>query len=199
MIKKILILLFLVVMAMAFYFFSNDHRWKLASQLLTNSLEEVKQDYAQRSCQTFSPEELKQGSFDALVTGYCQPQAQDFVDRHDFLCAVGLNCNCPQGRQTTPDCAGTGSLSWSSCLEFDDQTTDYCHQTASQITPEPNHVAADWQCFPALSTVVVNDQQYIVTDKGSAITGRRFDIWFDNCQDALRVLGIYPVQIPNYD
>ena len=97
------------------------------------------------------------------------------------------------------DCTSNNSFSWSSCLDFADQEIDYCHQTASQIQPQAGHVAADWHCFEPNSIININNSDYIVTDKGSAITGRRFDIWFDDCQDALKVLGIYPVKIPNYE
>jgi len=166
---------------------------KLFCHLLFHSLEEVRRDYAARDCSGFSATEIRRGSFDALVTGYCKPRAENFANRQDFLCAVGLNCSCPNGRDEAAGCAMGGSLVWSPCHDFDDQNTDYCHQTASQSKPQAGTVAADWHCFPQNSTVTINGQDYQVTDRGAAITGRRFDIWFDNCQDAFKVLGIYQI------
>lgn len=176
---------------------AQSHKLKLFVQLLTRSIDEVRQDFSQRSCNQFSDREIKQGSFDALVTGYCKPRAQDFANRSDFLCAVGLNCSCPNGRDEGAGCALGGSLSWSPCQDFDETKIDYCHLTASQTAPRAGDAAADWHCFPAGTTININGQNYRVTDRGSAITGRRFDLWFDNCQDAFKVLGIYKISLPS--
>ena len=199
--SKRLLLIFLLLLCLAMVpailvTRAQNHKLKLFGQLLTRSLEDVRTDFSSRSCQEFSPREIKQGSFDALVTGYCKPRAQDFENRSDFLCAVGLNCSCPNGRDESAGCALGGSLSWSPCRDFDETKIDYCHLTASQTTPQAGDTAADWHCFSAGSTVNINDQTYRITDRGSAITGRRFDLWFDNCQDAFKVLGIYKISLP---
>lgn len=169
---------------------------RLLNSLMFQSLDKVKRNYAGQSCLEFSPRELRQGYFMAMVTGYCKPQAADFKNRSDFLCAVGLNCSCPKGRDESASCAMKQSFVWSPCLEFDDQNTEYCHQTASQTKPQSGTLAADWRCFAPQSFVNIHGQNYQVTDKGSAITGRRFDIWFDDCRDAFKVLGIYKITIP---
>lgn len=176
----------------------NPNKLRLFTTLLHHSLDldQLKQDYAQRNCAAFSDQEKEQGYFLALITGYCQPRPENFANRHDFLCAVGLNCSCPNGRSPKPDCWPDQAYAWSSCLDFDDQTTDYCHQTAAQTEPGPGQVAADWTCFPKHSNVNINDQIYTVTDKGTAITGRRFDIWFENCAQAFKATGIYQVKLP---
>lgn len=170
---------------------------KLFSKLLTKSLENVREDYAKESCSEFSQQEINQGYFEALVTGYCKPEPRSFKNRDDFLCAVGLNCSCPNGRDESAGCALGGSLAWSPCKDFDDQITPYCHQTATGVEPKPGDVAVDWNCWSKNSVVGINGQNYHVTDKGSAITGRRADIWFTNCQDAFKVIGIYKITIPN--
>jgi len=174
-----------------------SHKLKLLSKLLTKSLEQVKQEYTNESCIQFNEKELKQGYFEALITGYCKPQPQNFNNREDFLCAVGLNCSCPAGRDDSAGCALGQSFVWSPCKDFDDKTTDYCHQTASQTKPQAGTLAADWSCFSKDSIININGHNYQVTDKGSAIKGRRFDIWFDDCQDAFKVMGIYKIKIPN--
>lgn len=188
----------LVVLAIPLLLLSRGQapKIKLFQHLFFNSLDKVRQDYASRSCVAFSPTEIKQGYFEALVTGYCKPQAANFANRSDFLCAVGLNCSCPNGRNDTAGCALGESFVWSPCQEFDDQTVSYCDQTASQTKPQAGTVAADWSCFPKNSTINIDKKNYLVTDKGSAIKGRRFDIWFDDCRDAFKVLGIYKIAIP---
>ena len=194
----LIISLIILVLAIPLLLLSRgqSHKLKLLGKLITKSLEQVRQDYTNRSCQAFSPREIKQGYFEALVTGYCKPQAADFSNRADFLCAVGLNCSCPNGRNETAGCALGQSFVWSPCQEFDDRTVDYCHQTASLAKPASGTIAADWSCFPQNSLININGRDYQVTDKGAAIKGRRFDIWFDNCQDAFQVLGIYKIAIP---
>jgi 3D (Asp-Asp-Asp) domain-containing protein len=179
------------------YRFHNLHRFRLLTKMISgNSLDEIKADYAQRNCREFSDSEINQGRFEALVTGYCRPQASDFPQRADFLCAVGLNCSCPAGREPSNNCALNSVSAWSACLDFNDQTSDYCHQTATLAKPGPGQIAADWSCFAPKSTLSIDGHDYLVTDKGSAIKGRRFDIWFDNCDQAFQATGIYDVVIP---
>ncbi len=201
--KRFLLITVLIAIVLSIPFLllsrGQSHKLKLLSHLIFNSLDKVRQEYASESCVQFSQQEIKQGHFEALVTGYCKPKAADFKSRSDFLCAVGLNCSCPNGRNEGAGCALGQSFVWSPCQEFDDQKVDYCHQTASQSKPQAGTVAADWACFPKNSLININGQDYQITDKGSAIKGRRFDIWFDNCQDAFRVLGIYKIAIPHYD
>lgn len=170
-------------------------RLTLYRRLLTQSLDEIRNDYANRSCTVFSEAEQQSGSFEAFVTGYCKPQAQDFANREEFLCSTALNCSCPNGLTQEKNCHAS-SFSWQGCNEFDDQATDYCHQTASTVKPETGHVAADWSCFPKNSQVEIDDQTYTITDKGSLIKGRRFDIWFEDCRQAEKSTGIYQVKIP---
>lgn len=199
--KKIIIIIPTAFLALLLLFWAivgwQGPKIKLFGKLLTKSLENVRTDYAKQSCSEFSQQEIKQGYFEALVTGYCKPDPRNFANRDDFLCAVGLNCSCPNGRDEGAGCALGGSLAWSPCKEFDDQNIPYCHQTATGAEPRPGDVAVDWSCFPKNSTVSINDYNYHVTDKGSAITGRRADIWFANCQDAFKVIGIYKITIPN--
>jgi len=172
------------------------HKIKLLPLLVKQPLDKIRLEYAKKDCRNFSQTEIDQGYFDAFVTGYCKPINNNYSNRQDFLCAVGLNCSCPNGREGTNDCAITGPLSWASCKEFDDKQTDYCDLTASNTKPQPGQVAADWSCFPAKSTITIDGRNYLVTDKGSAITGRRFDIWFTNCEDAFKATGIYKVRLP---
>lgn len=180
----------------ATWFFTSSPWHKLAWQRLFRPMAEIVKEYSDASCQQFTPEEKRRGWFEALVTGYCRPQAADFKNRQDFLCSVGLNCSCPAGRYETKTCSGQSGLTWSSCRDFDDQTTPYCRLTALGSEPKPGFAAADWQCFAPDSQITINGKNYRVADKGSAIVGRRFDIWFDNCQDAMNAIGLYQVSIP---
>jgi len=165
--------------------------------MLTKSLDKIMLDYTKKDCKNFSDEERASGYFEAVVTGYCKPLATDYENRDDFLCAVGLNCRCPAGRADTANCALNTKLSWAACNDFDDQTVDYCNLTASLAKPGKGQIAADWECFAPNSSLEIDGQSYQVTDKGGAIKGRRFDIWFDDCQDAIKATGIYNVRLPN--
>lgn len=170
-------------------------RFKLYRLLLTKPLDEIRADYAARSCSDFSAEEKLAGSFEAFVTGYCKPKPAEFADRQAFLCSVALNCSCPKGKVTEANCSSS-SLKWQGCRDFDEKTLPYCHQTASTVEPEPGHVAADWKCFPKNSLVDIDGKSYTVTDKGGLIKGRRFDLWFEDCEQVTKTTGIYKVKLP---
>ncbi len=200
MLTKIIKLLLLCVIAFAiFHLVTQDGaywtRFKMYRLLLTKPLDEIRNDYAGRSCTVFSETEKQTGTFEAFVTGYCKPKASDFPTRHDFLCSTSLNCSCPDGKETDKNCSST-SLSWQGCKDFDDTKIDYCHQTASTLKPEAGHIAADWSCFAKNSEIEIEGKKYSVTDKGGLIKGRRFDIWFDSCSEAEKTTGIYKVKIP---
>lgn len=191
-----LLILAAIAVAATYVSSSENIKLKLLTEVLRQPLDQVVADYAGRSCDQFSDVEIKQGYFWALITGYCRPQAQEFANRHDFLCAVGLNCTCPNGRDDQAGCASPSGLKWPTCLDFNDKNIPYCNQTALATEPKLGDVAADWQCFTPGSTININDRDYHITDKGQVITGRRFDLWFDKCADAMQAIGIYKVRIP---
>lgn len=191
----------LIVIILAFIIFSLltpdgyfGSRFKLYRLLLTSSLEEIRNDYANQPCDSFSETEKKEGQFEAFVTGYCKPQAADFESRNDFLCSVALNCSCPNGKIEEKNCHSS-SFRWQGCKDFNNQQVDYCHQTASTVKPEAGHVAADWKCFDMNSQVEIDKKIYTITDRGGLIKGRRFDIWFDDCSEAEKTTSIYKVKI----
>ncbi len=170
-------------------------RVKFYRQLLTKPIEQIRDEYANKSCKQFSVAEKNNAYFEAFVTGYCKPQASKYEERKQFLCSVALNCSCPTGKNNAEDCSST-SLSWKACNDFDETKTPYCHQTASTLEPKAGHVAADWSCFPKGTSLNIENETYKVTDRGGVIKGRRIDIWFDDCDDALKATGIYRVTIP---
>lgn len=194
-ITTVIILIGVTVGFLTWYSAKHPHRSKLITKMITKSLETIRSDFAEQSCTEFSQKELDKGYFEALITGYCQPRAENYENRGDFLCAVGLNCSCPAGRSEILNCAVKTDFAWAPCLDFNDTDTEYCHQTASQAKPEPGQIAADWSCFQAKDVVSIDGKDYLVTDKGSAIKGRRFDMWFDNCEEAFQATGIYEVKI----
>jgi len=193
MIKKYFIIIFIILIVGAIYINKNYDltHLKIYKMLLFKSLDEIRDEYALKDCKNFSEKEKNNG-FDAFVTAYCKPLSENYNDRKEFLCALGLNCSCPAGRNDEKDCS-SNSLSWSSCLDFNDKKTSYCDKTASGEIPQEGEVAADWDCFPKKSIVNINNKNYKVTDKGSIIKGRRFDIWFQNCQDTFMKTGIYKI------
>jgi 3D (Asp-Asp-Asp) domain-containing protein len=122
--------------------------------------------------------------FQSIATSYSRPVRSNFGSDRDFLCAVGLNCWCPNDNardRTQPKCPG----GLHPCMPFDPNTTAYCNQTASGSAPGPGQVAADRRCFPMGTKLCVNGSTYTVTDTGSAIVGTRLDIWNDNYGDAV--------------
>ncbi len=170
-------------------------RFKLYRLLLTKPIEKIRDDYSNKNCREFSTEEETSGYFEAFITGYCKPQANNYTVRKEFLCAVALNCSCPNGTDKNSDCA-SNSLNWKACSDFNEVTTFYCNKTASLLEPKDGHVAADWDCFPQGTPLEIEGKNYQVTDKGGVIKGRRFDVWFDSCDAALKSTGIYKVKIP---
>lgn len=198
--KRFIEIAAIILIALAAYHLATPEgaygsRFKLYRLLLTKPLEEIRGDYAAKSCNVFSSQEKEKGYFEAFVTGYCKPRSTDFKERQEFLCSVALNCSCPNGKVAENNCASS-SLSWRGCKDFDESKTAYCHQTASEVEPEAGHLAADWGCFAKNSLVEIDGKSYTVTDKGGLIKGRRFDLWFDDCQAAAKATGIYKVKLP---
>ncbi|MCX6793188.1 MAG: 3D domain-containing protein [Candidatus Falkowbacteria bacterium] len=200
MISKVIKILLIIILGYLVFLISTEDgaywtKFKLYRLLLTKPIEKIREDYSLQSCKEFSAEEETKGYFEAFITGYCKPKVSEYKDRHDFLCAIALNCSCPNGTNEKEKCS-SNSLSWSACTEFNDSKIAYCNKTASTIEPKTGHVAADWNCFPENTPLEIDNQTYKVTDKGGIIKGRRVDIWFDNCNDALKATGIYKIKIP---
>lgn len=143
--------------------------------------------------------------FKVLVTGYCRPPMPTFgvtspTDIDNFYCSVGLNCgDCPSGRSATANCGNSVGFAWKGCKPF--TTGDYCTKTASGNEPKTGEIAADWNCFAKGSTISIpglkekgisKAESLKVTDKGSAIKGRRFDVWTGtDCNKAKELTGTY--------
>lgn len=201
MLKKIIKLLIIIALGYGVFLVTTEDgaywtKFKLYRELLTKPIEQIRDDYSKQNCSEFSAEEEVSGYFEAFVTGYCRPQAENYKQRQEFLCAVALNCSCPKGEDKNQQCS-SNSMNWQACSDFDNQTISYCNQTASTLEPKPGHVAADWDCFPKDTPLEIDSTTYRVTDKGGLIKGRRIDIWFEDCAEALKATGIYKVKIPN--
>ncbi len=200
MLKKIIEIAIVICLGYAAFLVTTEDgaywtRFKLYRQLLTKPIEKIRDDYSKKDCKQFSDIEKSKGYFEAFITGYCKPQSEVYGSRKDFLCAVALNCSCPIGIDEKTPCS-SNSMRWNACIDFDEKTMLYCNQTASSLKPEDGHVAADWNCFPKSTPLKIENKDYQVTDKGGAIKGRRFDIWFNDCSAALKATGIYKVAIP---
>ncbi len=200
MLLKILKILIVVVIGYGVFLITTEDgaywtKFTLYRQLLTKPIEAIRDEYSQKSCTVFSEKEEAAGEFEAFVTGYCKPKATSYTKRNDFLCAVALNCSCPNGKDDASKCSSE-TLSWKACNDFNEVTTNYCNKTASTLEPAAGHVAADWGCFPGGTDLTIDGHDYAVTDKGGVIKGRRIDIWFDDCEEALKATGIYKVSIP---
>lgn len=201
MISRIIkILITIAVGYLAFLILTEDGAYwahfKFYRLLLTKPIEQIRADYAKQDCKKFSKEEEVSNYFEAFVTGYCKPSAKEYTLRKNFLCAVALNCSCPNGLNTKEECTAN-ALHWSACNDFDEKKVSYCNKTASTLEPKTGHVAADWSCFPQNTNLEIDNKNYKVTDKGGVIKGRRIDIWFNDCDQALKATGIYKIKIPN--
>jgi 3D (Asp-Asp-Asp) domain-containing protein len=59
--------------------------------------------------------------------------------------------------------------------------------TASGVRAKPNHtIAVDRNIIPLGTEVIINGNTYVAEDTGSAIKGKRIDIYFDSHSEALR-------------
>ena len=136
---------------------------------------------------------LKEGDKDNFfITSYCKPLRSEFSSDGAFLCAVALNCWCPNNnkRDTSKTCSGSVEP-WNPCLSFEG---DYCDKTKSGSTPTVGTIAADISCFPFGSIIAINGKDYTVKDTGSAIKGKRIDIWSEGCKN-LPMTGVANVTI----
>ncbi len=161
---------------------------------IVKPLEDLTNKYASASCPN---SDEKSSGFEALVTGYCKPSLETYnSNKTNFLCSVGLNCSCPSstGRSTEASCCNSQNYCWKPCNDFDPNNAQYCDATASGGTPEVGQVAADWSCFAKGSTVNIKGLGlFTVTDKGSAIKGRRFDVWVNDCSQAQTITKTYSI------
>jgi len=136
---------------------------------------------------------LKEGDKDNFfITSYCKPLRSEFSSDGAFLCAVALNCWCPNNnkRDTSKTCSGSVEP-WNPCLSFEG---DYCDKTKSGSTPTVGTIAADISCFPFGSIIAINGKDYTVKDTGGAIKGKRIDIWSEGCKN-LPMTGVANVTI----
>jgi 3D (Asp-Asp-Asp) domain-containing protein len=59
--------------------------------------------------------------------------------------------------------------------------------TASGVKAKANHtIAVDKRIIPLGTKVLINGKQYVAEDTGSAIVGKRIDIYFDSHEQALK-------------
>ncbi|MBQ8766083.1 MAG: 3D domain-containing protein [Clostridia bacterium] len=58
--------------------------------------------------------------------------------------------------------------------------------TASGVKAKANHtIAVDTRVIPFGTTVIINGNEYVAEDTGSAIKGNKIDIYFDSHEEAL--------------
>jgi len=109
-----------------------------------------------------------------FTTGYYKPP---YENSQKFFCDVGLQCACPSGSsQIGPD-KSLCKHKYKYCSPFP-STTPYCTKTASGVAPQVGQIAADGACFSFGDKVCLGGKVTLtVTDRGSAIKGRRFDIF----------------------
>jgi len=123
-----------------------------------------------------------------------------------FFCAVGMDCSCPQGYETSLRCyadAGTYSAAgsergWSPCKPFS-KTTPYCDNAGKKMIPNQT-VAADNECFTTAGDCQIRVDgifDLTITDTGGAIQGRRFDLYTDVNSSPLFETGIHHVKVLN--
>ena len=127
------------------------------------------------------------------ATGYYKPQ---WENTEKFWCVVGMQCSCPNGRDTNKDCDflyGKTFPGYHPCNYFP-STTAYCNMTASGQAPKIGDIAGPGNCkdtLPFGTKVCFKGKTYTITDTGGGIQGRRIDIWSGNSlEDAKSNTGI---------
>lgn len=110
-----------------------------------------------------------------FTTGYYKPGP--WKDDWSFFCDVGLQCSCPPGVKQLPGNKALCKHKYKYCDKFP-QGTPYCTQNAAGHEPRMGEIAADGDCFNTGDKVCLGGKITLtVADRGSAIKGRRFDIW----------------------
>lgn len=114
------------------------------------------------------------GAIEFFTTGYYKPP---YENSQKFFCDVGLQCSCPSGSSQIGPNKGLCKHNYKYCSPFV-AGTPYCNKTASGIEPQVGHIAADGSCFNFGDKICLGGKITLtVTDRGSAIKGRRFDIF----------------------
>lgn len=113
-------------------------------------------------------------AIDFFTTGYYKPPYQN---TQAFFCDVGLQCACPPGSSQIGPNKSLCGHKYKYCSPFP-AGTPYCNNTASGVPPEVGQVAADGNCFNFGDKLCLGGKITLtVTDRGSAIKGRRLDIF----------------------
>lgn len=133
-----------------------------------------------KSAETYKAQGCNKSMFDGgkavefFTTGYYKPP---YEDSQKFFCDVGLQCSCPSGSTQIGPNKSLCKHKYKYCSPFP-SGTPYCTNTASGIAPAVGHIAADGGCFQFGDKVCLGGKITLtVTDRGSAIKGRRFDIF----------------------
>lgn len=109
-----------------------------------------------------------------FTTGYYKPGP--WKDDWSFFCDVGLQCSCPPGVKQLPGNKSLCKHKYKYCDKFS-SSTPYCTGNAAGHEPKMGEIAAD-SCFSVGDKVCLGGKLTMtVADRGSAIKGRRFDIW----------------------
>lgn len=114
------------------------------------------------------------GPVEFFTTGYYKPP---YENSQKFFCDVGLQCSCPTGSSQIGPNKSLCGHKYKYCSPFP-AGIPYCNKTASGDEPQVGHIAADGNCFNFGDKVCLGGKITLtVTDRGSAIKGRRFDIF----------------------
>ncbi|HRH32743.1 MAG TPA: 3D domain-containing protein [bacterium] len=112
------------------------------------------------------------------TTGYIK--VIPWANTTKFFCAVGLNCTCPKGHTSDTACNTGKNIK---CNYFD-VSTPYCNRNAAGKEPKAGDVAADLSCFSKGDQICLTGPRgkktLTINDTGSAIKGRRLDIFTGN-------------------
>jgi len=124
--------------------------------------------------------------FSALITSYCHPKFDDYASLDDYCCAAEMNCSCPGSgaHDSSKSCPG-GRHPCADC----NATVEICNHTSAGPAPSSDVVAADYSCFPQGEKICIKDKTYTVGDQGQLIKGAHFDVFNENCADAIAVGG----------
>jgi len=126
------------------------------------------------------------------ATGYCKPE---WENTEKFFCFIAMNCSCPKNeRDRSKNCDkwfGKTNPGYAPCKPFAKDTA-YCNAAANGAQPYIGSIAGpNCSNLPLGSQVCFDNKTYTITDRGSAIQGKRIDIWTGtDCGKANQVTGV---------
>lgn len=113
------------------------------------------------------------------------PVIVETVQVIEFLGEFKITAYCP-----CEICCGN----WAKNRPIDENGNVQVITASGELAVEGTTIAADTSILPFGTKIIINGNTYIVQDTGSAIKGRRIDVYFENHDDALE-FGVQQLEV----